>query len=359
MSEGDLDGMAHKKFSYQTNKKIRWVKNMYVDWRNHRNSVSHGEIVYCDLDNVQSIDENSLLFAMPRFITEVRKLDGSEFPSKTLYDIVICVQFYLETLGFTFKLLNEDVFSKIRFTLDNVMKKRVADGIDSAVRQVQVLSFSDTDILWSQGLLGVHSPETLLNTVVVLLGLSCALRAGEEHRALRSPPFNSQFQFLYDESDQLYFKYKEDIGLKTNKGGIKQRKFEAKEVSVYQTSDEGHCPVRIINYYLGKLPEKRTCKAFYLQPRKKYTPTSWYLNRPVGINTLRNVVKDLCDKAGIPGYFTNHSLRASSCTRMYGNNVEEQVIQEISGHRILAVRSYKRTGEHQKRNASRCIFEKK
>ena len=141
MSEGDLDGMACKKFLYQTNKKIRWVRNMYVDWRNHRNSVSPGEIVNCDLDNVQSIDENSLLFAMPRFITEVRKLDGSEFPSKTLYDIVICVQFYLETLGFTFKLLNEDVFSKIRFTLDNVMKKRVADGIDSAVRQAQVLSF--------------------------------------------------------------------------------------------------------------------------------------------------------------------------------------------------------------------------
>ena len=76
------------------------------------------------------------------------------------------------------------------------------------------------------------------------------------------------------------------------------------------------------------------------------------------MNTLRNVVKDLCVKAGIPGYFTNHSLCASSCTRMYGNNVEGQVIQEISGHRSLAVRSYKHTGETQRRNASRCIFEK-
>ena len=289
----------------------------------------------------------------------MQKLDRSEFPSKTLYDIVICLQFHLETLGFTYKLLNDAVFAKIRFSLDNLMKKKVAEGIDSEVQCSDVLSFTDTDKLWAQGLLGVHSPEVLLNTVVVLLGLSCALRAGEEHRALRSPPFNSQFQFLYDDNGQLYFKYKEDVGHKTNKGGIKQCKFEAKEVFVYQTNDPEHCPVRIINFYLGKLPETRTCKAFYLQLKKKFSPTSWYLNRPVGVNTLCNVIKDMCQKCGIVGYFTNHSLRASSCTQMYGNNVEEQVIQEISGHRSLAVRSYKRTGESQRRNASRCIFEQK
>ena len=77
------------------------------------------------------------------------------------------------------------------------------------------------------------------------------------------------------------------------------------------------------------------------------------------MNTLCNVVKDLCDKGGIPGYFTNHSLRASSCTRMYGNNVEEQIIQEISGHRSLAVRMYKRTSDAQRRKAGRAIFENK
>ena len=112
----------------------------------------------------------------------------------------------------------------------------------------------------------MHSPEVLINTVVVMLGLSCALRAGEEHRALQSPPVNSQFEFLYHYNGQLYFKYKEDVGNKTNKGGIKQCKLEPKEVYVYQTIDSSHCSVCIINYYLGLLPEKRTCKAFYLQP---------------------------------------------------------------------------------------------
>ena len=120
---------------------------MFVDWRNYRNSISPGEIIYCDLDNVETIDENSVLFAVPCFITEMKNLDWSEFPSKTLYDIVICHQFYLGKLGFTFKLLNDDKFTKIRFTFDNIMKKRVVEGVDGAVRHAQVLSFTDTDLL--------------------------------------------------------------------------------------------------------------------------------------------------------------------------------------------------------------------
>ena len=359
VSDGELHGLSVKNFSYQTNKKIKWVKNMYVDWRKYRNSITPGELIFCDLEDITTINESSLVFALCRFLTEVRKLDGSDFPGKTLYDIVICIQFHLEKMGFTYKLLNDDMFSKIRFCLDNLMKKRASEGLGNGVCRAQVLSFTDEDVLWSLGLLGIHSPEVLLNTVVVMLDMSCSLCAGEEYRNLRSPPFNSQFDFLYDKEGKLYLKYVEDLGLKTNKGGIKQHKIEPKEVFVYQLENEERCPVRIINYYLGKLPESHTCTAFYLQPRKNYTPTSWYLNRPVGVNTLRNVVKDLCDKGGIPGYFTNHSLHASSCTRMYANDIEEQIIQEISGHRSLAVRSYKCTSESQRRKASRAIFKKR
>ena len=41
------------------------------------------------------------MYVLVHFLTEVKKIDGSDFPGKTLYDILICVQFYLETLGFS------------------------------------------------------------------------------------------------------------------------------------------------------------------------------------------------------------------------------------------------------------------
>ena len=107
--------------------------------------------------------------------------------------------------------------------------------------------------------------------------------------------------------------------------------------------------------YLSMLPKHRVTEALYLQPRKKFTARSWYLDKPVGANTLRDTIKTLCQKAGLPGYYTNHSLRSSSATRMYRGGVEEQVIQEITGHRSNAVRSYKRTSDLQHQMASKVI----
>ena len=57
----------------------------------------------------------------------------------------------------------------------------------------------------------------------------------------------------------------------------------------------------------------------------------------------------MCKDAGIPGYHTNHSLRALAATRLHHSGcVEEQEIMERSGHRNSeAVRSYKRSSNEQ------------
>ncbi|CAC5407722.1 unnamed protein product [Mytilus coruscus] len=60
-------------------------------------------------------------------------------------------------------------------------------------------------------------------------------------------------------------------------------------------------------------------------------------------------------EAGIGGYRTNHSLRASAATRMYDAGVDEQLICEVTGHRSNAVRNYKRTNEKQKRKINSVI----
>ena len=108
------------------------------------------------------------------------------------------------------------------------MKKRTSEGIGISVQKAQILNKIDEDILWGIGLLGTHSPEVLLQTVMFTIGLSCSLRAGKEHHVLRSIPFDSQFTFMYDDRGKLFFRYVEDIGLKTNKGGLKHRKVSPK-----------------------------------------------------------------------------------------------------------------------------------
>ena len=67
------------------------------------------------------------------------------------------------------KLLNDKMFSEVRFTLDNMMKMHTAQGIGTSIKQAELLSSSDKDLLWGLGLLGYHSAETLLNTVVFMI----------------------------------------------------------------------------------------------------------------------------------------------------------------------------------------------
>ena len=159
-----MEELGHKNFSYETRKKVWWVLKMYRDWRNFRESQPSLQNIYCDLDNQDTITKESLNWAMCKFITEVKKLDGSDFPGKTLYDIVMCMQFHLETLGFAWRLLCHEDFKEIKFTLNNMMKKRTADGIGISVKKAQILSVMDEELLWSLNLLGVKTPDMLLNS---------------------------------------------------------------------------------------------------------------------------------------------------------------------------------------------------
>ena len=110
LGNDQMEVLSHKDFSKETKKKMKWVLKMYNDWRIYRNSSEVLGHIECDLEDKSTISQSSLNFAVPRFITEVKKLDGTDFPGRTLYDIVICIQFHLESIGFAWKLLNQDGF---------------------------------------------------------------------------------------------------------------------------------------------------------------------------------------------------------------------------------------------------------
>ena len=72
-------------------KKVKWATKMYREWRMYRNSHPDLENIPCDLDDKNTIIEQSLTSALSRFITEVKKVDGTEFPDKTLHETLVCI----------------------------------------------------------------------------------------------------------------------------------------------------------------------------------------------------------------------------------------------------------------------------
>lgn len=292
---------------------------MFSEWKQYCNAVPGYDLIHLDLCNVASITKSNLVYALTRFLAEVKKMDGNDFPLKTLYEILISVQFHLETLGFSWKLLEDEAFRDVKFTLDNLMKTRCRSGLGNSVRQAEVITFEEEDLMWQKGVLGTDTPQKLLGMLVYLLGLSCALRAGKEHRVLRALDRNSQFSVHYDDDGYRYLLYREDLCTKTNRGGIKHKKYTAKTVSVYPARNPVRCPMTILEFYMSKLPTLRKHDNLYLRPLAKvsYYSDVWFRDAPVGVNALQSVVKNLCKEAGLQGHYSNHSCRATAATRMY------------------------------------------
>ena len=64
------------------------------------------------------------------FIVEIRKENGEQYPSSSMYDLISGL--YLERKhGFTNKLVS-GTFRSVRNTLDNVMKERTAEVVGKA-----------------------------------------------------------------------------------------------------------------------------------------------------------------------------------------------------------------------------------
>ncbi len=215
--------MSHKSFAPSTDRKIAWAASLYEEWRQHRlqtDEKDRHEISWGALQN-PNLKEADLSFCLCSFINEIRRKDGGEFPPKSLYEIVLLIQFKLEKRGLMWKLVDGVDFTRVRFTLDNVMKKRAESG-NCDRKSADPISFQDEESLWNAGVLGEERPVQLRETVLYLIGLGCALRSGEEHRRLRAPGFDSQLSVETQPlTGKRYILYKEDTRSKTNQGRIR------------------------------------------------------------------------------------------------------------------------------------------
>ena len=51
----------------------------------------------------------------------------------------------------------------------------------------------------------------------------------------------------------------------------------------------------------------------------------------------------MMEEGGIEGHFRNHSTRKSTCTRLFQEGVDPQLIKEQTGHKSEAVMRYKKS----------------
>ena len=334
-----------------TQRDTTWCISLWNEWRDDRNSRSEEQVP----SDICALSPEELQRWLSRFMLEVRKMDGKEYCPDTLYHIVCGVMRFLRQNGKPeVDLLKEQCYADFRSTLDAEMKRLKRAGMGSRKRQAEPLTPEEEELLWEKRILGDHSPQALLNSVFFFNGVCFALRSGDEHRRLRFK--ECQIQVVEKPGECAYLMYTEDSS-KNNQGGLKGRKLKTKEVVHHEnTTTPSRCPVRLFRLYNNLCPKDRPENAFYLQPLRKPKQDCWFAAKPLGHNPLDSMVKEMCKAAGITGYKTNHSLRATTATRLFQAGVDEQLIMERTGHRSLdGVRSYKRTSPEQRQALSDIV----
>jgi len=141
----------------------------------------------------------------------------------------------------------------------------------------------------------------------------------------------------------VYYEYTEFIS-KNNQHRFEDINMKNKIVRAFAQVGSDHCIVKLLDFYLWKL--KPQSLFFYMRPLEQIPDDGkpWYTGQRVGINTLKTIIPKLSSESGVDVKYTNHSLRATSATRMFTGGVPEKVIAEKTGHRSLqALRLYEKT----------------
>ena len=101
-----------------------------------------------------------------------------------------------------FKMLD---FASFQQTLDAEMKRLKSAALGAKPKQAEPLSEEDEEKLWQAKVIGVHSSQALLNTIIYMNGVYFALRSGAEHRQLRHKPCHIQVMDV--EGDRPYLEH--------------------------------------------------------------------------------------------------------------------------------------------------------
>lgn len=289
------------------------------------------------LKSISEVDKDELSYWLSKFVLEVRRKDGKEYNPRSLLSLIfgVCAA-ASENKRSPINVLGDPDFASFRKLLDSEMKRLSGKGVGSTVRQAQAFSQKQEDMLWKRKFLGDFNPTVLLRTILALNGRNFALRSSQEHRdrQLRFKP--RQITLHEPPGERAFLRYVEDVS-KNRQGGLKHLKVAPKVVHQHEnvTCPE-RCHVRIFKKYMKVCPTDRRDDSFYLTPLQRPTEKMWYSRQPVGVNQLGKHTADMCKEAGLEGFFTNHSWRATAATRMYQSGVDEQLIMERTGHTSVA-----------------------
>ena len=265
MTDADIENRKIASVPKGTQSRNKWAFNVFNElklWRKIDISTELSEW-----------EDQDLCKWLPKFIHEVRKKDGTQFPNNSLYSIIAGLQHHRNTNNSVNPKVNffsDTKYRKITESLDAAMKASSKEGVGNHKKQAQVITLEEEAELWEKGQLGSDTPKQIINTLFYYNGLHFAVRGGDEHRYLKI----EQFHIENNSGEQRKLLYKENV-TKTFSGELKHRKIEPNVKEHYENIEcPEKCHLRIYEKYLSMRPPDSN-PSFYLKPLNNHFSGKW------------------------------------------------------------------------------------
>lgn len=368
MNKEQIEQERERQIPSSTKSHNHWAQNLFDDWMKQRNEklltseasetenlLFLSEVSSDGHEKLESISKEKLASCLPYFFHEIRKQNSDLYPGETLRQLFYSIQrFIRQRRRLDWELVKDPLFLNTRDALDAAMKKSTEMGLSLKKKIASPISNELEDKLWSSGLLGSNTPKTLIRTLVWLITKNCGLRGGNELRRLKWGE-GSQLTVTHVEDGTEVLRYNEDIS-KTFKGGFREHHVQPKEVTVFPSTNKERCLIQLHKKFIKLRPRNDSTGAYFLQCHPKYSNSQWYLNSPMGHNTLGGMIRNLMDAAGADNcHYSNQSGRRTAVTQIYNATGSKTLAKKISGHRSDCVMAYNEIPERSLKLASNIL----
>ena len=309
---GEKDSDSHSEMESEnsnTSKKTRHDVTLFVSYLQNTKNENR---------SILDIEPDCLDSYIAEFLSTIRQKDQSQYEPSSLRSIFASLERYLKTNKYSYSLFNECRFEKAREALRSKQKELKQQGKGNRPNAARAITEEEQELLYTKGILGMHNAEALLNTVWWNVTRFFGMRAGaEQHKlqwgdvTLRTASNGIEFC----EFNERQMKVRSGADLRTI-GSVTPKMW-----AISNNSDNPRDPVAVYKKFSSMRPAvmKRPNSPFYLAINNSKEP-DWFKCQPLGINTLKSLMKKMFTKAALPikgaGKITNHSARKTMMESM-------------------------------------------
>jgi hypothetical protein len=276
--------------------------------------------------NFEMYDDDQLAASLRQLYCCVRTKDGRSYSRSGYRNLRSGLQRHLVSAPYNRKidLRGDRKFQSANQVYDGKLKELKSEGRDITVHK-KAISEMDMKQMYESAVFSTQNPIGLQRKVFFEVSLHFGRRGREGWRGLKKNSF-----VIAQNTDGLRY-----VTLCYNELDKNHQNAEEKDQYMFQLPGDKNCPVASFEKYLSKLNPK--CEAFLQRPDAKFrNRDTWYVNAPLGVHTISNMMKAISEEAGTSHIYTNHCIKATTGTVLKKAGFATQDIMCVTGHKNVA-----------------------